>query len=190
MAHRVLSVGLVGVAPLLMHSSRLVDPLDPTKRRIDRLARRRAKTDADHEELARLEWYGGLWLVAGRPCVPAEAVEACLSEAARARRAGKRIKAGLMVPVTPTIRHDGPETLDALQADGRFTLRVPVQVNGKRLMRTRPRFDVWSIDLAIHYLPGLLDPAEILDHLRVAGDTVGLGDWRPRFGRFRVEIPA
>jgi len=190
MAHRVLRVGLVGAAPLLMHSSRLVDPLDPTKRRIDRLARRRAKTDADHEELAKLEWYGGLWLTDGKPCVPSEAVEACLAEAGRARRAGKRIKAGLVVPTAPTVRHDGPQSLDALQRDGRFTLRVPVQVNGKRLMRTRPKFSTWSLDLEIHYLPGLLDPSEILDHLKVAGDTVGLGDWRPRFGRFSVEIPS
>lgn len=190
MSHRVLRVRLVGVAPLLMHSARLVDPLDPTRQRIDQLARRRSKTKADHEEISRLEWAGGLWLSEGRPCVPSEAIESCITEAARARRAGKTVRAGLIVAETPILDHDGPVGVERLASDPRYALRVPVQVNGKRLMRTRPRFTDWSLRVELHHLPGLLDEGDVLAFLKAAGDTVGLGDWRPKFGRFRVEIPA
>jgi hypothetical protein len=47
-----------------------------------RVSGKRAKTDADFEELARLEFLGGLYLHNGEPCLPGEVIEAALVEAA------------------------------------------------------------------------------------------------------------
>jgi hypothetical protein len=33
----------------------------------------------------------------------------------------------------------------------------------------------------------LVNQSEVLELLRIAGEQVGLGDWRPKFGRFDVE---
>jgi hypothetical protein len=62
-----LRVRLTGERPLLMHSSRLADPLDPIKIDLDRLTKKRDKTIADHEQIAKVEWHGGLWLTDSRP---------------------------------------------------------------------------------------------------------------------------
>jgi hypothetical protein len=43
-----------------MHSARLADPLDELKIDIDRLTKKRDKTIADHQQIAKMEWYGGL----------------------------------------------------------------------------------------------------------------------------------
>ena len=48
-----LRVRLTGERPLLMHSSRLADPLDPIKVDLDRLTKKRDKTLADHEQIAK-----------------------------------------------------------------------------------------------------------------------------------------
>jgi hypothetical protein len=181
-------VRLTGVAPLLMRSGRLADPLDPHAREIDRVARKRQKTAADLEALARLEWFGGLWVDAGRPCVPAEAIEACVVEAAKLRRAGKTVKAGFICPSNPLLVYDGPHELDETFADTNFHLRVAVQIAGKRTMRTRPCFRAWSLEFDAHFMPTVLDRRDVCEFLKVAGDRVGLGDWRPRFGRFTTQI--
>ena len=69
-----IKVRLIGDRPLLMHSGRLADPLDDIVGDLAKITGKRVKTSADHEEIARVEWHGGLWLSGSRPCIPAEAV--------------------------------------------------------------------------------------------------------------------
>ena len=185
--HETLPVRLIGVAPVLMHNGRGSDPLDPMAKQLARLTRKRRKTDADHQQIARIEWHMSLWTDGGRPCFPGEAVEAALIQAARTKRLGRAAAAGVLCPGNPLLEYEGPTTIDDLWADERFRLRVPVQVQRRRTMRTRPIFSEWSITADLQFLPNLLDEAQVLEIVRIAGDQIGLGNWRPRFGRFRVE---
>lgn len=191
MSFEVLDVCLTGIAPLLMRSSRLVDPLDPIAREIARIARKRARTEADIVRIDELEWTGGLWTAGGRPCVPGEAIEAMLTEAAKLRRAGRAVRAGFLVPEAPLLDHDGPADLDTLRADPHFRLRVPVSIGSRKIMRTRPRFPAgWRLRFEAHYLPDVLDGRDVGELFAVAGHRIGLGDWRPRFGRFQALVTA
>jgi hypothetical protein len=55
-------------------------------------------------------------------------------------------------------------------------------------MRARPRFDEWCLEFKILNLdPGLLKAEVIKKILEDAGKYYGLGDYRPEFGRFKVE---
>ncbi|HEV2627614.1 MAG TPA: hypothetical protein VGV41_03090 [Pseudolabrys sp.] len=180
---------IVGERPLLMHSSRLADPLDPAAIDLARVTSKRHKTKADHEEVARLEWYGGLWAVGGVPCLPAEALEASFAKAAALRRKTRQARAGFMVTEPAVVVFAGPTTIDELWADSRFRLRRSVAVGNARTMRTRPMFPVgWSADVTASYLPTLLDRSEVLEIFQIAGAQVGIGDWRPRYGRYKAEL--
>ena len=53
-------------------------------------------------------------------------------------------------------------------------------------MRTRPKFDEWAAEFDVEYETGLLNASEVKEILGTAGDQVGIGDWRPKFGLFRV----
>jgi hypothetical protein len=68
MSTETISLRLVGVAPLLMHYSRLADPLDPQRIKLAAVTAKRAKTEADHHRIAELEWHASLWLHEGLPC--------------------------------------------------------------------------------------------------------------------------
>jgi hypothetical protein len=172
-----------------MRSGRLADPLDESARELDRLTRKRFKTPADHEEIARVEWSAGLWLECGEPCVPGDAIEACFLAAARTRRLGKLAQAGFVCPGNPRLLYPGPRNIEGLWAEPRFRLRKPVQVAGRRTVRTRPRFPEWSLEFEVQFLPGLLDGDQVLEIFRIAGTRTGLGDWRPKFGRFSADRP-
>ena len=55
-------------------------------------------------------------------------------------------------------------------------------------MRCRPWFPEWTVQAE-----GILDPSVLeLDDLTTiadnAGSLIGLGDWRPRFGRFTAVV--
>ena len=143
-----IKVRLIGDRPLLMHSGRLADPLDDVVGDLAKITGKRSKTRADHEEIARIEWHGGLWLSDSRPCIPAEAVEACFINAARARKKAKQARAGLMVMGPSLLNYDGPRDLDRLWKNQAFRLKHAVRIGTARTMRTRPRFETWSADVS------------------------------------------
>jgi hypothetical protein len=179
---------LIGNRPLLMHSGRLSDPLDEIARDLAKVTGKRMKTAADHEQIACIEWHGSLWLSDGHPCIPSEAVEASFIGAARARKKAKQARAGLMVMSPCPLVYDGPRDIDKLWQDPAFQLRRSVRVGNARTIRTRPRFPTWRADATISFVPTLLDRAEILDIFAIAGCQEGIGDWRPKYGRFTVEL--
>jgi hypothetical protein len=183
-----LTVTLQGIAPLLMRSGRLADPLDEYVLELGAITKMRMKTKADHERIADIEWEGSLWLSAGRPCIPGEALEACIAKAASLKKAKASVRSGLFVHENPPLTYEGPDDLDSLRADSAYRLRVAVAVQNKKTMRTRPRFRQWGCKFTIEYNPSLLSRRDVIEYLTVAGVQIGLGDWRPRYGRFNVLV--
>lgn len=179
---------ITGTKRLIMHCGRLADPLDPITKDLARLTSKRLKTEADHEEISRVEWFGGLWLHNGKPCIPAEALMATFVEAARSRKRGPQAEAGLVVEQHAALHYAGSTDMDELWKDEEFRLRVGVSVHGSRTMRTRPVFADWSTEFTAFFLPTLLNRDEVYETYVIGGFLKGLGDWRPQNGTYAVEI--
>jgi len=180
---------LIGVAPLIHHSDRLADPLDDIAKAMKKISGKRKKTDEDHEEIARLEFLGGLYVDENdHPIIPGENIEATLIEAARLTKEGKIATRALMVADNCLLKYDGPKDPEKLWEDKQFRLRRSVKVKMARVMRTRPRFPQWETEAAVAYDSSQLDEQQIIDFMTKAGSMIGLGDWRPRYGRFLVEV--
>lgn len=184
--YRSLSVRIAGVAPLVMHSGVLADPLSPASKELKRIAKKRPKTDADIEYMQRVEWTGGLWLSGGLPCIPGEAIESAFVQAARKTKRGQIAKAGMISPGDWPILYDGPRDMAELWENDEFRLVSGVRVGNARVMRTRPIFQRWAATVMFEYLDDQLSESDLIDILRVAGRIVGIGDWRPRYGRFEI----
>lgn len=174
-----------------MHNGRLCDPLDEFSRAMQKISRKRNKTDADHEHLAKLEFLGSLWLAGEplRPVLPGEAIQACLIEGAKKVRSGPAAKAGLLCENHAVLEYDGPADAHALWECDKFRLRSRCKIKQNRVIRTRPIFWHWSARVTMEYEDTLLDADQLYEFATRAGFEVGIGDWRPRYGRFRVEKP-
>jgi hypothetical protein len=182
---------LTGVSPLIMHNGRLADPLDYYTKKIGEVSKKRKKTEADHEQMAKLEWLGSLYLSDEKPCIPSHVIEAVLigkGGAARKMRMGKQAMAGLIVEKDAILEYDGPQDLEELYKDERFRLRAKVNIQGASVIRTRPIFHPWSAEIEVLYLPELIDKDTIIQWAEIAGAESGLMDWRPKFGRFTAEL--
>jgi hypothetical protein len=189
-----LSMTLAGTRPLLQHNVRLADPLEPITQRLGALTSKRKKTLADHEDIARVEFEAGLYFDEQiGPYVKSEAVERCLRDSAARHRLGKAVQRGVLV-TSPDggdaipLLYRGPRDIEALYADKTYRLRSAVGVQANKTMRTRPRFPDWRLECLV-----LVDDAELnAEQLReiavTAGQLYGLGDYRPRYGRFEVSF--
>ena len=75
---KTLNFRITGVSPLIMHNGLLADPLYEGTKLISKISRKRPKTEADLEEMARLEFLYSLYLTDGKPCIPGVVLEAAL----------------------------------------------------------------------------------------------------------------
>jgi hypothetical protein len=175
-----------GSAPLILHNGQLSDPLSKWAKESKKISSKRAKTDADHEAMAKIEFLGSLYIYKGAPCIPAENIEAALIDGAKKLRRGVDAKAGLFVMRHAEIIYDGPKNPEELWSTESFRSRVSAKIQKARIMRTRPIFNEWSILVHVEFEDELVNKADVLDFAFKAGSICGIGDWRPRYGRFSV----
>ncbi len=190
MAWKELTVQITGAAPLLLHNGELANPTSEGAKALKQVSSKRNKTDADHEEMARLEWHYGLYRSNGKVILPGVLLEACLAKAAAKKKLKKVVQSGVYVPDDAVLEYDGPSDIDALWKDGRFTFSIGVKVSQARVYRTRPRFDGWGGKFRICFDDEQLNQRDLEQILGIAGPQIGLGDWRPKFGRFTYEVIA
>lgn len=196
---KTMKVTWTGIRPLVLHNGLLADPTNPYVVASKKLtAKKNKKTDADNEEIARLEWMGGLYLGADAKTlvIPSDNIERCIQEGAKKSRLGKDVQAAVFCSEPEvTINHKditgrAPESLYT-DKSGRFTLRKGVKVTTSRVIRTRPLIPSgWSLSFEVEYDESIINPRNLEQSMRDAGALVGLGDWRPKFGRFSVEVAA
>ena len=129
----------------------------------------------------------------GLICLPAEYVRMSIVNAAKFRQDPRSPRKSAMdlykaaivslSPLSPIVAKDGKPTKEW---DYEHRCRVQVQRNG--ITRTRPAFkEGWSAELSLMVnLPQYVSPADFLETLTMAGKVIGVGDFRPTYGRFQV----
>jgi hypothetical protein len=185
---KAITFSIEGESPLIMHNSRLADPLDQFAKAMKQISGKQKKTETDHEEMARIEFFGGCYYDEKiGPYIPRENIEACIIEASKKQRLGQKFKSGLMATVDRyPLDYSGPRTLDKMYESSGFRDRRSVVVARSRVMRTRPCFRAWSLTFSVVFDASQLNRGQVVKAVEEAGMIVGLGDYRPRFGRFKV----
>lgn len=184
-----LELRLTGVSPLVMHNSQLADPQVVRQLGLKALTAKRSKTEDDEDQIARLEWEGALyWDDKLKAYIPGLNMDAALAAAgSKLMKGGKKTVQSAIQCADAKLEYPNPaKTLDALYVPEHILRCVAVvPVSKSRVIRTRPIFKVWSATVVVSYHS--LSRSQIKELAAYAGDVIGLGDWRPRHGRFTVE---
>ncbi len=150
------------------------------------------RTITDEERHQELECQISLYLdEKGTPTIPEAAIRSCIESAARKLKQGPQVREGLLVTEVVSFDYDRERygtTVDRLGKSTQFT--VPVRVKQNRVLRTRAKFDEWSLTFRLDTDEELVDQAQLASWLDIAGRRIGLGDWRPEksgiYGRFET----
>jgi hypothetical protein len=190
-----------GLAPLVMHSDRLADPLDSHSQALHALSATRKKTRETHAAMADVEWHGGLYtdppLEHEEDCgdavvgLPSWNVLRCLQDGARRHKRGVDVLRGCtpLMPFAP-LQYDGPQNVEELWLDGGFFLRKPVGVSRSRVIRTRPMFTEWRLELPVEVDSLVWNEHDLKQCWESAGAYSGLCEMRPVYGRFAATVQA
>lgn len=184
-----LKVKLSGLSTILMHSARLSNPLDPKVKEFKLLTAKRKKTDEDMVDIARAEFELGLYFDEKLgPYIPTENIRKSIIEGGRLSKLGTAIDRSVQIlEDRAPLKYDGPRTVPALW-DKKFYDLSSVGVQQARTMRCRPAFEKWSLDVELFFDPSMVNRDQLLSAMESAGKFIGLGDYRPRFGRYTVAV--
>jgi len=187
---RFYEVDIVGNLPLLMHNPQLSDPLNLHTKGLKELTGLRVRTDEHHVQIGNREFQGGLYIDDEMgPYIPGDMIEGCLYATASRIKKKKAFKATVTTPSAMyRLEYPGPRTREALEADPRFRDYRSIKVSeAKRVMRTRPKFEDWSLRFTLQLFPGDVTPSVLERVMTEAGMYQGIGDYRPKFGLFTVK---
>lgn len=183
---------LTGRSGLVMHNPRMIDPEDEIVRAIKEITDKGKKqTDADRQQVARLEWFGGIYHEPDMGVyMPTWNIIKCINRGAVITKNGKDVlrSVSVMTDRVPLI-YDGPKALEKLYDLKEFRFRKEVGIGQKKVMRVRPIFRRWSVELEAELIQEVMNPGDLLRVTETAGMSEGLGDARALgYGRFTVEM--
>jgi hypothetical protein len=171
---------------MLMHNKRTCNPRDPYTVAMREITSKRKKTDADLIELSKLEFMAGLYMDENEKYfIPPEQIEMMIASHANAVcKVGKNSLIADLAVEDPFyfIEFDGPKYPSERFADPSCVDIRSVRIQKNRVMRTRPVFKNWVAEGTI-FFSNTFKKEQILKMLDLAQNT-GLGDFRPKFGRF------
>jgi hypothetical protein len=166
------NVTIIGTKPLLMHS--------PAG--IGKSSTKKSNNYDPMEEATAVLYLNSDNVI----CVPSMAILGALRKAATEHKAKGRGRKTLRDFVYSGLVID--EELIPLPNQEWVVDARPVVVQRSRIMRWRPRFDKWELKFTISIVdPSVWNGTDIRNILEDAGKFVGLLDFRPLFGLFKVQ---
>lgn len=192
--YRTLKFRLTGDAPLIPHNGQAQDrKLDINKRRT-KLQSNRSKSEKDYDEIEKLDFLVSLYLDKnGEPCIPGENIEGTLFGKSGAASSTKGITrkaaaASIFSIGNFPLIYEGTRDPKELQKLEDFNFRCKAIRSGISNFIVRPIFREWESVVEVQYNDDMVDADMIVELMEYAGENVGLMDWRPKFGRFSVEL--
>lgn len=196
---KMMAVSIKSVSPLIHNCPRLLDPACPFNAAMKPLIAARSKrTETQINELAELQWRAGLYFDSYigptdhdrdglGPVLPGANFEAMLVDACKKSRRGKLAKAGLFVMEDQVrIDYDGPRDPTEMYSTGRFCRVDNMTVGMARVAKLRPTFIKWAATFTVNFDPDMFSAPDVVSLVELAGKLIGIGDSRPRFGRFNI----
>lgn len=171
----IVEVEIVGTDPMLMHRYDIADVK----------SKEGAKKGSKEKKTDNLE--GMVYRNSDREIVfPGINFKACLREAAKFKQDPRSPRKSLRDMIRAAIKVPNDASFGTKDWD--FEDQRPVVIKQSRITRTRPAMKVgWKLMYEIHVLLAEYVTEELLHELCVdAGRLIGLGDFRPDFGCFRV----
>jgi hypothetical protein len=186
-------ISVTGKSPLMLHNEQLANPANKFAKMLKVFSKKRVKTDEDHEQMAHIEFLGGLYLIdeeGKTPYVKSGSLLKSLIEGAKLGKQGKQLMIALtMVGDKIPLIYEGPKEAEKLWEDKSFVDQRMVRVEQSRILRTRPIFREWGLECDALLNTAILDLQQLRDIATNAGMYCNLGENRPGgYGHYEATV--
>lgn len=183
-----LKLKIRGMAPLLMQSGVLANPLHPMTKELKKITGLRKKTDDDLEQMLKLKYLASMYYDEKTgPYIPGENLDRAYFDAAKELKLGKRFtQCAMIVEDKLPLVYEGPRKPQALYDDLNFVDVRMVKIGTSRVAMSRPIFKVWALNATLAFNEELIDLRDMHQINSFVGRQ-GLGTFRRRFGKFAVD---
>lgn len=191
-----------GIRPMVMGNPQgveLSNPLSMESRRLNaEMKKHRKKGDSNllietEEKMKRNDWESSAYWDDERKSfyLPDTVILACLRGGAAVARKGKDIdRAAIISEPEVYIQTKKHNSIEQYFKDEAFRLSGPCKIppkTGALIWKCRCMIPVdWKVTFTIEYEETIVAEKSIIDAAESAGRLVGVGGWRPKFGRFTV----
>ena len=165
------NIEIKGIRPLLMHSAATIGAKTGG----------RGKTEYDPKEEAESYLYKN---EKGEIVIPSLNILSAMRESAKDFKVPGKGRKTYMRYIYAGVQINPLEI--PLASDGWKIDRKPVVIQRARIMRSRPRFDKWSLKFNIEIVDPIIRGSDAKSILEAAGKYQGLCDFRPLYGLFSV----
>ncbi len=199
---KILTTTWTGIRPLILANPQTVqlsNPFAMESRKLNNILKL-ARKKGDEDKLVELEqkqmrndWQASAYWDESRKSfyVPDTLLLACIRGGAAAAKKGKDIDRAVIISETEamidTVKHN---SLDAYWQDEAFRMAGPCKIppkTGALIWKCRCMIPTgWKISFTIEYDEDIFAEKSLKDAIDLAGRLVGIGGWRPKFGRFLV----
>ena len=185
-------VTLTGTTPLILHNGRLANPLDPNTRALKALTSKRAKTDDDIGAMIEAEARGAIYETPDDEVgLPDANVWRSIQEAAKAYKRGADVSRAVIYDpehIAPILIDGASVTVDDFLKDPAHIDYRPVGINGRTVMRARPKIESWSSSHDFEVYTDIVMVEDLVMFAERAGRLQAVGDHRPQYGRFTATV--
>lgn len=201
---------LVGSSPMIVHNGGNISPLHPCNKLKAEFTKKRKKTDDDHVNIARIEWFQSLYLDRplklelnggkfydvnpGRPNIvlPIKCVRACVKSGAKLSRNGKALDRAVQFTNANFYRPgDGKKLsfpdINKMSDDDNYIDETVMTVQRAKVVRYRALFKQWGVTVSGIWADEMLNKEDLVQAIEMAGMFEGMNDSRSLgYGRFEL----
>ena len=186
---------LTGITPLMQSNADSMITDEPAGGDKIKVKKKKVYNDAEEAEIR-------CYRINGKLCHPSACFRASLMKAATNHKFGKMSAASA---VEVAVHLPVADYFPVLDAEGKpaksYVIdKRTVVVNKSRIVRCRPKFPEWKMQIELEIDDDFVSPEQVTDLLNIMGSKIGLGEFRPerdygkgmkgagKFGRFTAEL--
>lgn len=181
----------------MLNNIQTASPLNKWAKALKDVTSKKKKTDDDTLKIIELQFMASWYIDDGRYVLPSENVLKSFEAGAKEFKKGSKLVENVqIIEDNLVIKFDGMDkSLEELYDNGNGKY-VDTRICGissgfgskAKVLATRALIDKWSVTATLVYDESQIDLADILRAAEIAGQRKGVGTYRRRFGRYKVEV--
>ena len=188
---KTIKIRMTGISALMLNNPQTVNPMNQYSKALKSLTSKRSKTDEDQTDIFHLKFLASCYYNdKGQYYIPANMLAKSFEAGAKENKLGAKFQRSVFVFDDALLKFAdngcSPEELWANHSETYVDIR-PVGIMKSKIVTARMIVPEWSLETAVTYDENQLNKSEIWLALQNAGERYGIGTYRQRYGRYKVE---